>query len=166
MRDLTYRPMHPDDFDALHAIVSHWSVTRQLGRWPWPANADFTASRCKPYVGDGFVWAVCQNDAFIGTMAVTRGELGYMFSPTVQGQGIATKAARAAITQAFSDPSQNQIKASTWHDNRASARVLQKLGFRHVATHYEHAAARRIPTLVLQHHLTRTAWDSLSHPAQ
>lgn len=166
MHDLTYRAVHPTDFDALHAIVSHWSVTRQLGRWPWPANADFTASRCKPYVGDGFVWAVCLNGSYIGSMAVTRGELGYMFAPSVQGQGIATQAARAAVAHAFATTDRAQIKASTWHDNRASARVLQKLGFSHVATHYEHAAARRIPTLVLQHHLSRTAWDSLSHPAQ
>ena len=77
MADLTYRDMRADDFADLHALVSYWSVTRQLGSWPWPAQTDFTKSRCRPCKGAGFVWAICLHDRLIGTLGVTGGNLGY-----------------------------------------------------------------------------------------
>lgn len=51
---VTYRAVRPQDFDALHALVSLWDVTRNLGSWPWPPDPEFTAKRCQPFEGDGF----------------------------------------------------------------------------------------------------------------
>lgn len=165
MTDLTYRAFRPDDFADLHAIASHWSVVRQLGRWPWPPQEDFTKSRCKPFEGQGFVWAVCLERRVIGSMAVTGGELGYMFAPEVQGRGIATQAARHAIQTAFNDYDWPMLNASTWQDNHASAAVLRKFGFAHWQTRYTRTPAR-FPTLVHQYRLPRITWDRLRTAAQ
>lgn len=163
--DLTYRALNADDFDDMHAMVSHWSVVRQLGRWPWPPEPGFTRGRCKPYDGEGFVWGVCINDRVVGSMAVTKGELGYMFAPEVQGRGIATQAARDAIAKAFADYDWPILYASVWHDNPASAAVLRKCGFTHWQTHYTRSPAR-LPTPVHQYRLPRPVWDRLRTTAQ
>jgi RimJ/RimL family protein N-acetyltransferase len=153
----TYRFLTADDYADMHAMVSHWSVVRQLGRWPWPPEPDFTRGRCKPFKGQGFVWAVCIDDRVIGSMAVTRGELGYMFAPEVQGKGIATKSAKDAITKAFADYDWPSLNASVWWDNPGSAAVLRKCGFTHWQTHYTRSPAR-LPTLVHQYRLSRHTW--------
>ncbi|EBA10576.1 GNAT family N-acetyltransferase [Roseobacter sp. CCS2] len=160
MTELHYRFLNADDFDDMHAMVSHWSVVRQLGRWPWPPQEAFTRGRCKPYAGHGFVWAVCLNDRVIGTMAVTQGELGYMFVPDVHSKGYATKVACDAIAMAFAEYDWPILRASVWHDNPASAAVLRKCGFAHWQTHYTRSPAR-LPTLVHQYRLPRTTWDRL-----
>ena len=69
MADITYRTVRESDFDAMHRIVSHWDVVRQLGGWPWPPDPDFTRTRAQAYKGNGFVWAICDDDRLIGTMA-------------------------------------------------------------------------------------------------
>ena len=166
MPELTFRDLAADDFDALHGIALDWSVVRQLGGWPWPADAAFTRSRCRPFDGDGFVWAVCADGVLCGTLGVTRGDLGYMFAPRFHGQGIATRAAGRAITHAFATTERAALTGSTWHDNPASFRVLQKLGFRHWHTCYTHAKARNCPTLVHHHRLTRADWERLRSAAQ
>ncbi len=166
MVDLTYRTMCAQDFEALHEIVSHWSVVRQLGRWPWPPDPAFTRSRCQPYQGAGFVWAVCAGTRLIGSIGATDGQIGYMYAPDVHGQGIATRVARDAISQAFVDYDWDHLHAPSWHDNPASAAVLRKCGFQHWQSHYEDSFARRVPTLLHQHRLTRRDWDRLRTGAQ
>ena len=159
MPDLTYRNIRPGDFDDLHAMVSHWSVTRQLGGWPWPADPDFTRSRCKPYEGDGFIWAICVDDRLIGTVGVTNGDLGYMLNPAHHGQGIMRRAARAAVDHAFQTSDRDHLTGSTWYDNPTSARLLERLGFVHWQTTYIRSRARGFPVLVHHRRLTRTAWE-------
>ena len=161
MAELTYRDLGANDFDALHRIGSQWSVVRQLGGWPWPPNPAFTRGRCKPFAGEGFVWAVCQQDQLIGTMAVTKGELGYMFAPEVHGRGIATQAAHHAIAKAWADYDWSVLKASVWYDNPASAAVLRKCGFVHWQSRYTRSLARGLPTMVFHYRLTRNDWDRL-----
>ena len=163
---LTYRPLAPSDAERLHQVVSEWSVVRQLGGWPWPPDPAFTAGRCRPYEGDGFVWAVLEDGRLVGTIGVTRyrqwADIGYMYDSTAAGRGIATRAARAAIDHAFDTADLTEIQGSTWHDNPASGRVLQKLGFRHWSTRFERAKARRMPTLSFNYRLSRRTWEAMS----
>lgn len=167
MPELTYRDLAPDDTDALHAIMSDWSVVRQLGGWPWPPSRAFTASRSVPYAkGDGFIWGVFADGVLAGTVGVTGGWLGYAFSPRFQGQGIGGRSVRHGITHAFERFDLARIEANTWDDNRPSYALLQKLGFTHWQTHYEHAKARGLPVLCHEHRLTRSAWDCLRATAQ
>ena len=45
------QPVLDFDTDALHRIVSHWDVVRQLASFPWPPDLAFTATRAQPYHG-------------------------------------------------------------------------------------------------------------------
>lgn len=166
MGEITYRPIRANDFEALHAIVSDWSVTRNLGGWPWPADPDFTRSRCKPYVGDGFVVAICDTDTLIGTLGVTNGSIGYQLSPTHQRRGIMQKAATYAVNRGFEELEYDTLTATTWHDNASSHSLLTKLGFAQYQLIYERGAARNYPTLARHYRLPHSRWDSLRNAAQ
>ena len=161
MADILTRDLTAGDVDDLHAIACHWPVVRQLGGWPWPPDRAFTASRSRPFTGDGFVWGLERDGRIIGSMAVTRGELGYMLHPDHWGQGIATRAGRLAIDHAFATRDLDRIDAAAWADNAASACVLRKLGFTHWQTRMEHAKARRFPVQSHHFHLTRGTYDRL-----
>jgi len=166
MDNLGYRAMRRDDFDALHEMMSDWGVVRQLGGWPWPADPDLTRSRCQPYDGDGFVWAICVDDRLIGIVGVTRGDLGYALHPSFHGRGIISRASSRAVARAFRSSDRDHLTASTWHDNPTSRHLLAKLGFRHWQTRFLHARARGLPTIVHHHRLTRADRDRLRSTAQ
>lgn len=166
MANLTYRALGPDDFDALHRIASDWSVVRQLGGWPWPATPDFTKSRCKPYGGNGFVWGICVDGTLGGSVAVTDGELGYMLHPDFAGRGIMSQATTDALNHACTDYDFTEFHASAWHDNPASKRILEKLGFWHWQTQFVHAKARGFPVACHFMRMPRDKWDGLSKAAQ
>jgi ribosomal-protein-alanine N-acetyltransferase len=55
--------------------------------------------------------------------------LGYSLDHSHQGKGIMTEALRAAIDYAFQERNLHRIMANYLPENRASARVLEKLGF-------------------------------------
>lgn len=166
MDELSYRNVEPRDFGAMHDIVSHRSVVRQLGSWPWPADPAFTKRRAQTYKGDGFIWAICREDRLIGTVAVTGRDLGYYLHPNEQGQGIMTRAIDAALAHAFQTLNRQVINASAWFDNPASHALVRKAGFTHWQTHYEHSIARGYPMLVYQHRLSRNTWQALRGRAQ
>ena len=57
-------------------------------------------------------------------------EVGFIFDPRHQGKGFATEAARAVVGWAFESAGFHRVIARTEARNRASARVLEKLGMR------------------------------------
>ena len=61
--------------------------------------------------------------------AVGEVEMGHSVLPQCQGLGYATEAATALVAWAFSHPEVTRIIGETDHDNAASIRVLNKLGF-------------------------------------
>ena len=166
MDELTYRDIRPDDFDAVHDYASQWTVVRQLGSWPWPPKPEFTRSRCQPYAGEGFVWAVCIGTELAGTIGATSGQIGYTFAPRFHRQGIGSRAAKYAVTKAFETYDWDFLYASAWYDNPGSDAVLRKCGFRHWQTHFEASIARGVPTLLRQYRLTRSDWHRLRSTAQ
>jgi RimJ/RimL family protein N-acetyltransferase len=56
-------------------------------------------------------------------------ELAYRLARSSWGQGLATEAARALVEYAFTVVELPRVVAVTYPDNRASQRVLEKLGF-------------------------------------
>ena len=143
---LTFRSLYPTDAPALHEVVRHWEVTRQLGpAWPWPAEPAYTATRARPYSGDGFAWGVFLGGELIGTVAVTAGELGYSLHPDHHRKGLMFEACQVALARAFADglPS---VAASVWSDNAASLALLSKLGFEVIAETLGTSNARPDPS--------------------
>ncbi|GGR10564.1 GNAT family N-acetyltransferase [Deinococcus ruber] len=70
-------------------------------------------------------------DLALRTFEVQHGELGFTFSPEVQGQGYATEAASAVLEYAFGTLQLHRVIAGTDPRNHPSARLLRRLGFRH-----------------------------------
>jgi ribosomal-protein-alanine N-acetyltransferase len=58
-------------------------------------------------------------------------ELGYAVAPRWEGRGIATAAVRELLREAFAAPEVQTVIAHTLAQPGASARVLEKTGFRH-----------------------------------
>jgi ribosomal-protein-alanine N-acetyltransferase len=56
--------------------------------------------------------------------------LYYAVAPAMRGQGIATEAARLLVGAAFEQLNLARVVATTDHDNRASIRVMERLGMR------------------------------------
>ncbi len=59
-------------------------------------------------------------------------ELGYRLRRAVWGRGLATEGARALVRAAFAEFGADRVFAETMAVNRASRRVLEKAGLRHV----------------------------------
>ena len=65
-------------------------------------------------------------------------EIGYRYVPEAWGRGVATEAGRAVVDHGFCVLGFDTIVAVAHPDNRASCRVLEKIGFRDagLARHY------------------------------
>lgn len=61
-------------------------------------------------------------------------ELGYRLRRAAWGQGYATEGSRALITRGFTELGVRRVVASTYQDNLASRRVMEKVGLRLVRT--------------------------------
>lgn len=83
-------------------------------------------------------WAVVWKETgqFIGFVGfkylsdIDEVDIGYRFMKAYWGKGIATEAGKACLSIGFSDLKLNRIIAWVLPENKASIRVLEKLGFR------------------------------------
>ncbi len=157
---LTYRSLQATDLDALHDLVSHFDVVRQLASFPWPPQRDFTRTRAMPYAGRGFVWGVFLNRRLVGTVGVTNDELGYMLAPDVWGQGFGTEACRLAIARGFAE-GRDHLVAGVWADNAASIGLLQKLGFKVTGSDVSLNKARGVEVPGYWLRLDRAEWEAM-----
>lgn len=141
---LILRDATPADLDAIHAIASDFDVVRNTGSWPWPADRDFTASRCEPIAAEkGLGGVICRDQTIVGMASIFGdGELGYMLSRDHWGRGYATEICRALIERSFSCGPWQRLKACVFDDNPGSAHVLRKLGFAEGAACIGKCAAR------------------------
>ncbi len=88
-------------------------------------------------------WAIqpIGHDEAVGTVGLVRvdhehrrGELGYELARRWWGQGLASEAAAAVVAYGFAVMGLHRIEAGVLPGNDASARVLEKLGFREEGT--------------------------------
>ena len=87
-----------------------------------------------------------------------RAELGYWLAQPAWGNGFATEAAEAAIDFGFARLGLARIYAQVLADNRASLRVLDKLGMVNEGVKRQHVhKARRLHDVVL-YGLLRDEW--------
>lgn len=80
-------------------------------------------------------WVLCERsdeDRALGMISLRlagfKGELGYVLAPAAWGRGYMPEAVRALVQHAF-DGGLYRVAAYCDHENRASARVLEKAGF-------------------------------------
>jgi RimJ/RimL family protein N-acetyltransferase len=86
----------------------------------WTARHKINAS----FVGWFCLWPESENV----------GELGYRLSRKQWGQGLASEGTAALVNWGFANGGYNRIFASTLTGNRASRRVLEKIGMRFTRT--------------------------------
>ena len=144
---LRLRPVSDADADALFALHSSAHVLRYWDSPPWQdrerAERFIAASRQMAGDGSGARLVIDRADdgAFVGWCGLTRwnptyrsASLGYLLGEAAWGHGYATEAAEALLRWGFDELDLNRVQAETDTRNLASARVLEKLGFRREGT--------------------------------
>jgi len=136
---LVLRPWMGRDAEEMfvYASVEGWSPYN-------PIPKPYTRHDAETYIASQILsdpkklgtWAIEREGRLIGGiecrwLADGRiGNLGYAIARDHGGKGYGTEAVRAVVDEAFqSRPELQRINASLHHENRASARVLEKAGF-------------------------------------
>jgi RimJ/RimL family protein N-acetyltransferase len=137
---LELRPCGPADVDALHALWTDPEVRRFL--WdgeviPRQRAAAAVADSAASFAREGFgQWVVRRAGTpepvgFCGLRRVDdEVELLYGLWPAHQGLGLASEASRAVLRHGFGALGLARIVARTDPPNRASVRVMERLGMR------------------------------------
>lgn len=144
---LRLRPFDDADADAIYTLHSSARVLRYWDSPPWsePDRAARFIARCRQFAEDGtgarFAVDRGPDGVFIGWCALTQWDathrsasMGYCFTDAVWGHGYATEAARAVLRWAYATLDLNRVQAEADTRNAASARVLEKNGFRREGT--------------------------------
>jgi RimJ/RimL family protein N-acetyltransferase len=149
---LLLRPPETSDVASLMELME-WDVAKNLSRVPYP----YREEHARAFVGRqdevrakgtdyAFALARKEDGAFLGMGGVhlreTRYELGYWLGRPFWSQGYATEAAEALLAFAFRNLRQDVVEAGWFHDNPASGRVLEKVGFHPEGTRLMDCAAR------------------------
>lgn len=136
------RELTDDDTTAIFEIMSDPEVSRYLGRPPM-ATMEEAKRRVDIFKNeftkqDGYAWAITRREDgyMIGFIlfwgidpAHYRAEAAYSLRSQFWGQGITPEAMTAGIDFMFKTVGLHSLKAQTDPDNKASRRVLEKLGF-------------------------------------
>jgi [ribosomal protein S5]-alanine N-acetyltransferase len=96
------------------------------------------AAQRQARLGERFEFGIWENSTLVGRISlggISRGALqnaylGYGVDIEHGGRGIATRAVELAVDVAFDELGLHRVQAAVVPENKASARVLQKVGFR------------------------------------
>ncbi len=168
---LVLRPVADRDADALFAMHSSAHVLRYWDAPPWAdrARADGFVARSRAMAEDGtgvrLVLERAADGAFLGWVMLGRwnpdfrsAALGYCLDEPAWGAGHATEAARAVLAWAFATTDLNRVQAECDTRNPASARVLEKLGFRREGTLREDCVVEGVVSDSWVYGLLRREW--------
>jgi RimJ/RimL family protein N-acetyltransferase len=145
---LLLRPLTMADLDAVHDIYTRPDVHRYLYWKPRTRHevADWLAQRVNRRTlraeGDVLSLAIVlpESAAFAGNVVLKwlsalhqQGEIGFVLHPDHHGQGYAGEAARELLRLGFEGLGLHRIVGRCDGRNKASARVMEKLGLRREA---------------------------------
>jgi [ribosomal protein S5]-alanine N-acetyltransferase len=140
---LVLRPLRADDAPALYAIYSDPRVMRYWSGTPWPDATkahemiakDATAMRDGEHVrlaltrvDDGALIGTCT--LFALNAQCRRAEVGYALAHAAWGRGYMHEALGALLGHGFGELALNRVEADVDPRNAASAKTLERLGFR------------------------------------
>jgi len=147
---LRLRPFRDTDIPEIVRLAGHPGIAATTLYIPHPYtrhDAETWLSQHGPSAADGtgFTFAVTtREDRLVGAIALAiaprhrRAELGYWIGVEHWGRGYATEAGAALLEFGFGTLGLNRIEAHCFVGNRASARVLEKLGMRFEGTLRQH----------------------------
>lgn len=140
---LLLRPTTRADALALFSLFSNPAVTRYLSHPPW-RSVDTALERIaadEQAMSSGKYYRFCMervdHQGLIGECSLfniaaesRRAEIGYVLDPGSQGRGYMAEALNALLQFAFGELDLNRLEADIDPRNEASARTLERLGFR------------------------------------
>jgi RimJ/RimL family protein N-acetyltransferase len=140
---LKLRWMEASDAEAHYAVFSDPDVARYWSSGPWTAldqaHEHITATQAAYADGSGMRLGIALRETgeLIGNASLhrfvdtsRRCELGYALARAHWGYGYVSEALRALLDFGFTALDLNRVEADIDPRNTASARVLEKLGFR------------------------------------
>ena len=140
---LIIRNFQTSDWHALHELIVQYQASELAPydhQWP-TAKEDLRKVTEWFAAGDSFL-AVCLKDTsqLIGFVSLNAEEgdgqrqfnAGYVFNHDFHGQGYATEACRAVLHRAFGPLQAYRVVSGTAAINRASCRLLERLGFKKI----------------------------------
>lgn len=141
-RRLVLQRYVPEDEEGFVALFQDTRVSRWMGDGPSSETADralFGRIFTKVYADDLFdVWAVRRDGHLVGhaeikpTDVVEGYEIIYALTPKVWGCGLGVELAEALVAYGFQTLGLTEVHATVAAPNKASLRVLSKVGFRHI----------------------------------
>ena len=164
---LVLRPLRRSDAGPITLHASDERVARMTASIPHP----FPPGAAEAYIEGTLsgrraeeVWAIdatpSDGEELIGVLGykTESGELGYWVGPPSWNVGFATEAVRALVAHLFTARGLQQIDATVFSDNTASAAVLTKSGFHEVGQSSSFSAARGQPVTLRVFRLQRADW--------
>jgi RimJ/RimL family protein N-acetyltransferase len=134
---------------ALERYLSHyWTSRGRLSAENW--SLPFAVVSEGRIVGTQELAA----ENFAGSRSVSSGS---WLTVSAQGRGLGVEMRAAVLHLAFAGLGALEAQTSAWHDNPASQRVSQRLGYEHQGQ--ESIARRGEPTPHLRYRLTRERWQ-------
>jgi len=130
---LTLRPFRRADASVFARLAGDWAVASMTSDIRYPLSEVQAVAWLKPARGE-VRFAIEREGRLIGGVGFYRrrsgaAELGFWLGRPWWGYGYATEASRAVIALGFSTRRLPGFSSAHFVDNRASARVLAKLGF-------------------------------------
>lgn len=148
-RRLFLREFDENDAEPLYHILSHENILRYFPNHAPPSQEKVISlidKQLEQWEQYGYAWwavTLPPNSDLLGWCGLQflpetgETEVGYLLGKPWWGKGYATEAALASLAFAFNDLDMDQIIALVHPDNRASIRVIEKIGMHFVdATHY------------------------------
>jgi len=137
---LLLRPPEARDAAAITRWMSDYDVAKNLSTAPHPYTEDdalFFIGRVseKAVRGESNCFVIVRKDDWqlVGCIGVDRKdgryEMGYWLAKPFWNRGYTTEAAGRLLAFAFNELKAGAVWAGWFHDNPASGRVLEKLGF-------------------------------------
>ncbi len=153
-----------DDAAAFRDLVTRPEVGRMLLAFPpdWTVtDAEIFIDRWRDVESGRYRLAIRRNGRLVGSVggAVRDDDIPvifYFIDPVEAGQGLATEALTAFLTHFFARPDVAEVYADVFTDNPASARVLEKVGFRRTGEGMGESAARLEPYPVWLYRLSQS----------
>lgn len=156
---LVLRPIALEDAPAIQAIFPRWEIVQYLDAWvPWPYPPD----GAERYLRDFLLGAIAKGRAWTWTIRLRTApeqligvidlfdwpddNRGFWIDPAFQGQGYASEAAAAVTDYWFDVLEKPVLRIPKAVANKASRRISQKQGMRHIATLEKAYVGGRLPS--------------------
>lgn len=161
---LVLRPPRPDDAADIHRNIADWDVVKNLSMPPWP----YTIDDAHAFVANasGLVIEQRGNGEVIGGIGISERDggdfIGYWLGKAHWKQGLASEAVHALITDYFDHTESDELHSGFVHDNEASWKLQQRIGFERVGEGMQFMVARKADVREIKTRLTRSAYEKVT----